>query len=326
MKALLQLLAAILSVVVCAGTNAQSATTKSDTPDTEWLGYNGGYDATRFSPLTQINTENIARLKEVARFKIPETLSFQSGPVVVGDTMFVTTRENTYAIDARTGVQRWLRYHELKHPESPGRLGRGVAYADGRVFRGLVDGHVGAIDAKTHEIIWDVVGADVDAGEFYTAVPVVWEGRVYLGNAGSDYGGIGHIRAFDAQTGKRLWSFDTIPSTGDAAKTWPDDSKRVKAGGGTYSSYALDTEAGLLYSPVGNPGPDFVRDYRRGDNLYTSSVVALDARTGELKGYHQLVKNDFHDWDLSRRRSPFIAWGYSPSSGSVSRRRTVSSR
>src|SRR5437868_10195995 len=111
MKALLHLFAAILSVVVCAGTNAQSPPGKSDTPDTEWLGYNGGYDATRFSPLTQINTKNVAQLKEVARFKIPETLSFQSGPVVVGDTMYVTTRENTYAINARTGAQRWLRHH-----------------------------------------------------------------------------------------------------------------------------------------------------------------------------------------------------------------------
>jgi hypothetical protein len=186
-----------------------------------------------------------------------------------------------------------------RYPGSPGRLGRGVAYADGRVFRGLVDGHVLALDAKTGDVIWDVVGADTDAGEFYTAAPVVWDGRVYLGNAGSDYGGIGHIRAFDAKTGNRLWNFDTVPSTGDAAKTWPDDPKRVKAGGGTYSSYALDTEAGLLYSPVGNPGPGFVRDYRKGDNLYTSSVVVLDARTGELKGYHQLVKNDFHDWDVA---------------------------
>src|SRR5437764_7472566 len=238
MKALLQLFAAILSVVVCAGTKAQSPTTKSDTPDTEWLGYNGGYDATRFSRLTQIDTSNVAKLEEIARFKIPETLSFQSGPVVVGDTMYVTTRENTYAIDARTGVQRWLRHHELKHPESPGRLGRGVAYADGRVFRGLVDGHVVAIDAKTGDMIWDVVGAEVDAGEFYTAAPIVWEGRVYLGNAGSDYGGIGHVRAFDAHTCKRVWSFATVPSTGDAARTWPDDPKRVKAGGGTSSTYA----------------------------------------------------------------------------------------
>src|SRR5438067_5768512 len=299
MKVLLQLLVAISSVVVCAGTNAQSPTTKSDTQDTEWPGYNGGYDATRFSPLTQIDTSNVAKLEEVGRFKIPETLSFQSGPVVVGDTIYVTTRENASASDARTGAQRWVRHHELKHPESPGRLGRGVAYADGRVFRGLVDGHVVALDARTGDLIWDVVGADTNAGEFYTAAPVVWDGRVYLGNAGSDYGGIGHIRAFDAKTGNRLWNFDTVPSNGDAAKTWPDDPKRVKAGGGTYSSYALDTEAGLLYSPVGNPGPDFIREYRKGDNLYTSSVVVLDARTGELKGYHQLVKNDFHDWDLA---------------------------
>src|SRR5207237_9316379 len=171
------------------------------------------------------------------RCKMPEPLSFQSGPVVVGDTMYVTTRENTYAIDARTGAHRWLRHHELKHSESPGRLGRGVAYADGRVFRGLVDGHVVAIDAKTGDMIWDVVGADIDAGEFYTAAPVVWEGRVYLGNAGSDYGGDGHIRALGARTGKRLWDFDTIPSTGHAAETWADDPQRAQAGGGTYASH-----------------------------------------------------------------------------------------
>ena len=287
------------AVLMCAGTTGAVAQSEGPKPNTEWQQYNGGYDATRFSPLTQIDTKNVASLQEVARFRIPETMSFQSEPVVLGDTIYVTTRENTYAIDARTGAQRWVRHHELKDPGSPGRLGRGVAYADGRVFRGLVDGHVLALDAKTGDLIWDVVGADIKAGEFYTAAPVVWDGRVYLGNAGSDYGGIGHIRAFDAKTGKRLWSFDTVPPTGDAAKTWPDDPKRVKAGGGTYSSYALDPEAGLLYSPIGNPGPDFVRGYRNGDNLYTSSVVALDAKTGELKGYHQLVRNDFHDWDVA---------------------------
>jgi len=174
-----------------------------------------------------------------------------------------------------------------------------VAYADGRVFRGLADGHVVAMDARTGDVVWDVVGADSKAGEFYTAAPVVWEGRVYLGNAGSDYGAIGHVRAFDASTGRRLWSFDTVASTGEDAKTWPNDPARVKAGGGTYSSYALDPQAGVLYAPVGNPGPDFVRNYRDGDNLYTSSVVALDARTGVLQGYYQLVKNDFHDWDVA---------------------------
>jgi alcohol dehydrogenase (cytochrome c) len=287
-----------MAILTCGRATNASAQAESQKADTEWAAYNGGYDATRFSSLTQIDKDNVASLQEVARFKIPEIMSFQSGPVVIGDTMYVTTLVNTYAIDARNGRQRWVRHHELKDP-GPGRLGRGVAYADGRVFRGLADGHLVALDAKSGDVIWDVVGAYSKAGEFYTSVPVVWEGRLFIGNAGSDYGAIGHIRGFDANTGKRLWNFDTIPSSGDAAKTWPNDPNRVKAGGGTYSSYALDTAAGLLYSPVGNPGPDFVRDYRPGDNLYTSSVVVLDAGTGELKGYRQLVKNDFHDWDVA---------------------------
>jgi alcohol dehydrogenase (cytochrome c) len=283
---------AALSVLLSACATQPSGETANG-----WL-FNGGYDATRFSTLTQINTGNAAALREVGRFRLPETLSFQSDAVVAGDTLYVTTRESTYAMDARTGEPRWVRRHEIKKP-SPGRLGRGVAYAAGRVYRGLVDGHLLSMDAKTGDVVWDVMGADIDAGEFYTAVPVIWEGRVIIGNAGSDYGGIGHIRAFDAATGQRLWNFDTVPSSGDAAKTWPNDAGKFKAGGGTYSSYALDPQAGVLYSPVGNPGPDFVREYRKGDNLYTSSVVALNARTGELKGYYQLVRNDFHDWDVA---------------------------
>lgn len=286
-----------LALLVCACATPTRDRSEPQRAGSGWQ-FNGGYDATRFSPLTQIRAGNVASLQEVGRLRIPETLSFQSDVVVAGDTMYVTTLTSTYAADARTGEQRWVRVHELKKP-GPGRLGRGVAYADGRVFRGLVDGHLLAMDARTGAVIWDVVGADSLAGEFYTAAPVVWDGRVYIGNAGSDYGAIGHVRAFDANTGTHLWNFDTVASTGEAAKTWPSDPGKVRAGGGTYSSYALDPQAGLLYSPVGNPGPDFARDYRKGDNLYTSSVVALDARTGALKSYHQLVKNDFHDWDVA---------------------------
>jgi alcohol dehydrogenase (cytochrome c) len=288
---------AALSLLICSCATQTGNEVGDEQADRGWQ-FNGGFDATRFSPLTQINTGNVVGLREVGRFRIPETLSFQSEVVVAGETIYVTTLTSTYAVDARSGEQRWARVHEVKNP-GPGRLGRGVAYANGRVFRGLVDGHLLAMDAQSGAVVWDVVGADSKAGEFYTAAPVVWDGRVYIGNAGSDYGAIGHVRAFDANTGARLWNFDTVASTGEAAKTWPDEPGKVKAGGGTYSSYALDPQAGLLYSPVGNPGPDFVRDYRKGDNLYTSSVVALDARTGELKGYYQLVKNDFHDWDVA---------------------------
>jgi PQQ-dependent dehydrogenase (methanol/ethanol family) len=276
--------------------------------DSHWPGYNGGYDATRFSPLTQINTRNVASLREVGRFTLPETMSFQCNPVVVGDTMYITTLKNTYAVDARTGRQRWVHKYE---PKSMGlnTSVRGVAYADGRVFRGFPDGHLVALDTKAGDVIWDVVGTDASAGEYYTVAPVIWEGRLYMGNSGSDVGAIGHVRAFDAKDGRRLWNFDTVPSTGEAAKTWPDDPNKVKVGGGMYSSFALDPEAGLLYVPVGNPGPDFVRDYRPGDNLYTGSVVMLDARTGELKGYRQFVKNDFHDWDVAASPILFTSRG-----------------
>jgi len=140
---------------------ATKAVSQGDTQRSrgEWPQFNGGYDATRFSPLTQINTNNVGSLREVARFKIPETTSFQADPVVVGGTLCVTTLHNTYAIDARTGQQRWVRHHDLIDP-GPGRLGRGVGYADGRVFRGLADGHVLAMNASTGDVIWDVVGAD----------------------------------------------------------------------------------------------------------------------------------------------------------------------
>ena len=262
----------------------------------EWPSYNGGNDGTRFSRLTKINAGNVASLSEVARFTLPETLSFQSGPVLVDGTLYVTTPTNTYAIDARTAKQRWSHHFDAKS-FGIGTPVRGVGYADGRVFRGTPDGHLLALDAKTGAVIWDVVGADTTKGEYYTAAPIAWEGRVYMGNSGSDVGAIGRIRAFDAQSGKQVWSFDTVPSTGLGAETWPADKPR--AGGGVYSSFALDTETGILYSPTGNPGPDFAGSYRPGDNLFTSSVVMLDARTGALRGYYQLVKHDVHDWDLA---------------------------
>jgi alcohol dehydrogenase (cytochrome c) len=298
----------MLACGACSSEKAnQAATASSPAPSaaaqpgsmrsgSEWPSYNGGYDATRYSSLSQINTGNVSSLAEVARFKLPETTAFQSGPVLVDGTMYVTTANNTYAFDPRTGEQRWVQKFE---PKSAG-IGtpvRGVGYADGRLFRGTPDGHLLALDAKTGTVIWDVVGADATIGEYYTAAPVVWEGRVYMANSGSDVGAIGHIRAFDTQTGKQIWNFDTVPSIGPGSETWPKDKPRV--GGGVYSSFALDTDSGMLYSPTGNPGPDFVASHRPGDNLYTSSVVMLEARTGALRGYHQLVKNDFHDWDLA---------------------------
>ena len=285
------------TAAAASGAGEPAATQPGDMKSgSEWPSYNGGYNATRFSALSQINTSNVASLSEVARFKLPESTAFQSGPLLIDGTMFVTTATNTYAFDPRTGEQRWVQHFE---PKSMG-IGtpvRGVGYADGRLFRGTPDGHLLALDAKTGKVIWDVVGANAAVGEYYTAAPVVWDGRVYMANSGSDVGAIGHIRAFSTQDGKQMWSFDGVPSNGPGSETWPADKPRV--GGGVYSSFALDTDTGILYSPTGNPGPDFVAAHRSGDNLFTSSIVMLDARTGALRGHHQLVKNDFHDWDLA---------------------------
>ncbi|MEN6546732.1 MAG: PQQ-binding-like beta-propeller repeat protein [Armatimonadia bacterium] len=274
--------------------------------DTEWLGFNGGYTADRYSNLSQITTGNVKSLQQVGRYQLPETTSFQAGPVVVEGTMYVTTATSTYAMDARSGKLRW------SHKYAPKSMGlgtpvRGVAYSGGRLYRGTPDAHLLCMDAKTGRIIWDVVGADMSKGEYFTGVPVVWKGLIYLGTSGSDIGCIGHMMAFRKTNGRRVWRFDIVPSSGPGAETWPSDPKKLRAGGGMYSSYALDTATDTLYVPTGNPGPDFAPEYRRGDNLYTCSVIMLDARTGALKGYHQFVPNDFHDWDIAATPALFTS-------------------
>ena len=172
-----------------------------------------------------------------------------------------------------------------------------------------MDGHVLALDAKTGDVVWDVEGVDYKAGEYYTAVPMVWNGLVFIGNSGSDMGGIGHVRALDASTGKRVWNFDNVPSTGEAAKTWPNDPGKIKAGGGMYSSFALDPEAGLLYCPVGNPGPGLRRRLpQRRQPLHLRRDRARREDRG-LKGYRQFVKNDYHDWDVAASPILFTSKG-----------------
>jgi alcohol dehydrogenase (cytochrome c) len=260
--------------------------------------YNGGYSADRFSPLAQITRTNVSSLTEVGRYELPETTSFQSGPVVVDGALYVTTATGTYAMDAKTGKLQWSH----KYPAKSMGLGtpvRGVAYHEGRLYRGTPDAHLIALDANSGRIVWDVEAFDTAKGEYLTAAPIIWEGRLYIGNSGSDIGGVGHVRAFDLKDGRRLWNFDVIPTAGLAGRSWPSDPAKVRAGGGMYSSFALDPADGSLYVPTGNPGPDFAGQYRPGDNLYTCSVLKLDARTGALRASHQFEKNDVHDWDIA---------------------------
>ncbi|MDD5361412.1 MAG: PQQ-binding-like beta-propeller repeat protein [Ignavibacteria bacterium] len=274
-----------------------SCSQKTSELNSEWPTFNGDFNAIRYSPLTQITPQNVESIVKAGEYIITDTVPFQSGPVMIGKTLYFTTGFNTYAADAITGKLIWS--HKFKGKGALLDNSRGVAYDNGKIFRSTLDAHVLAFDAKTGKVIWDVVAGNTELGEYCCAACLVWGGKVYVATAGSDVGAIGRVMALDEIDGHRLWIFDIVPAAGPGAETWPSDPNKLRAGGGVWSSFSLDTETGLLYVPTGNPGPDFVKDYRPGDNLYTCSVVMLDAATGKLSGYHQFVPNDYHDWDMA---------------------------
>jgi alcohol dehydrogenase (cytochrome c) len=268
----------------------------------DWLTYNRNLEGTRGSPLSEIDTGNVARLRPVCTFQLDERAAFQSGPVVVGGTMYFTTAEYTYAMDAATCGLRWKhRYQYTPRPDFDLKVNRGVAYSDGRLFRGANDARLYALDARTGEELWNVVAGDIKRGETFPAAPVAWGGLVFIGNAGGDnFGVTGRMMAFDVRTGGRVWSFDLVAGAGPAGRTWPPSTEVIpRAGGATWTSYTLDTLAGSIFLATGNAAPDFLGEARPGANLHTYSVVELDARLGTLKWSRQLLERDIHDWDFA---------------------------
>ena len=268
----------------------------------DWLTYNRTLEGNRGSPLAEIDTTNVTRLRPVCTVRLGERAAFQSGPVVVGGTMFVTTAEQTWAIDAATCEVRWrhqYRYHP--RPDFDLKVNRGVAWAAGRVFRGANDGRVYALDAYTGEELWNVVVGDVKKGETFPAAPLAWSGLVFIGNAGGDnFGVTGRIMALDMETGGIVWSTELVASAGEEGRTWPPATEEIPRGGGaTWTSYALDTLTGGLFVSTGNASPDFLGEARPGANLHTYSVVELDARLGTIRRARQLLEGDIHDWDMS---------------------------
>lgn len=265
--------------------------------DGDWLGYNRDYRGQRYSPLSSITAANAKSLQVKCVFQIGEVGSFQTGPVVYGGLMYLTTPRNTYAIRADTCTKVWESNYTPKDPE-PQPANRGVALYDGKLFRGTTDGHLLALDAATGKVLWDTWVADSNKGYFISAVPTAADGKVYVGEAGADWGANGHVHAFDANTGKLIWTFNTIPTgTELGAETWKKGAEH--GGGSIWTTQTLDPANHLLYVSIGNPAPDFNGGLRPGDNLYTDSVVALDTRTGKLAWYAQQVSHDTHDWDTA---------------------------
>jgi alcohol dehydrogenase (cytochrome c) len=277
-----------------------------------WASYNHTLDSQRFSPLDQINTGNVHSLRQHCTFDLGETANFQSGLVVVDGVLYVTSDQFTYAFDAATCDVLWQHHYDDYTPNPEGlQVNRGVAYADGRVFRGVNDGNLYAHDAATGEVLWRAPAANPEIGETLPAAPIAWDGLVFIGQAGGDITGVrGRMMAFDAENGDRVWSFDLVPMTGPGAETWPASTdENPRTGGATWTSYTLDVANGLLYVPAGNAAPDFDIAARPGLNLYTNSLVILDAETGALQAFYQLTPHDYHDWDLAAAPALFTSAG-----------------
>ena len=295
------LLVAAAALAGCGG-SALGAPPATDSSD--WSAYNRTLAGDRYSPLGEITGANVGQLALRCAFTLPELVSFQTGPLVVGGTMYFTTFEASYAIDASSCTQKWSRHD--KQPGPPGlAVNRGFAYLDGRLFRGTADAHVIALDAADGHPLWERALPVGGPGISIPMAPIAANGRVYVGNAGGDTAGVtGHVYALDARDGHVIWRFDVVPETGRARTTWTNQRLPV-SGGAFWTSFTLDEAKGILYVPAGNPAPDFDVLDRTGEDLYADSVIALDAASGRILGYNQLVKHDSHDWDVDS--APMLA-------------------
>jgi alcohol dehydrogenase (cytochrome c) len=283
----------ILAALCCA-----SATAQDSAPGAQWPSYNNRLNGQRYSPLKQVTPENAAQLGEVCRVQIDGPTSFHSGLVVVDGVIYTNTGRETVALDATTCAVRW----KVSHTSEEGSYSpssRGLAVMGGRVFRGTGDTRLVALDAATGKLLWKNVIGDPGRGEGASAAPLAWQGVVYMGIAGSELGVRGRVMAFDAATGKELWRFNTIPMGNETgADTWKRKESAKTGGGGVWGALSLDVTTGELFVPVGNPWPDIDLGYRPGENLFTDSVVVLDAHTGALKWWHQVAPADWQDLDM----------------------------
>ena len=268
--------------------------------NTNWLSYNHNINGQRFVPIDQINPENAGELGEVCRLKVQDIGAFHTSILHIEGTLYFTTATDTIAVDSADCALKWRHHHHEEEIEMTTiRVNRGLAYANGRLFRGTVDSRLVAIDAKTGETIWKHQVGDPQLGEFFSASPQAYQGLIIIGAAGGDWGIRGRVMAFDQATGREVWRFYTIPRGDEpGADSWVVADSARFGGGGTWTTYTIDISSGEVFIPVGNPAPDLLPEKRPGENLFTNSLVVLDANKGELKWYHQLLANDSQDLDL----------------------------
>ena len=299
----------------------------SETPQ-EWLTYGGNYDETRHSPLQKVNVETVERLGVAWTYDLRTARGVESTPIVVDGVMYVTSAWSVvYALDAATGEELWV--HEPDVDKAVGVnaccdvVNRGVAVYDGKVFVGVIDGRLQALDAETGELIWSTVTVDQSKPYTITGAPRVVDGKVLIGNGGAELGVRGYLSAYDASTGKLAWRFYTVPNPDKEADnaasdeifaefandTWGDDGAWVSDGGGgtVWDSIVYDHVNDQIIFGVGNGSPwnRTFRDPAGGDNLFLSSIVAVDAETGVYKWHFQTTPGD--NWDYTATQTIILA-------------------
>ena len=267
-----------------------------------WTSYNGDYSGQRYSRLHEIKPENVAQLRAAWVFHPGNSERLEVTPVVVNGVMYVTSANDAFALDARTGRIVW--HHQ--RPVSSGLLddaaahhNRGVGVWRNFVYMETDDAHLLCLDARSGNLVWDVMYADKRMHYGATSAPLVVKDNVIVGTSGGDSGVRGFLAAYDAVTGKLNWRFWTIPGPGEfGSASWPGDSY-LHGGGTTWMPGTYDPKLNTLYWTTSNAAPDFAGESRPGDDLYTACVLALNPETGELKWYFQFTPHDLYDFDAN---------------------------
>ena len=307
---------------------SQDMLTRAGGQSTNWLHTNGSYDQRRFYPGTQINAQNVKSLRPVFVVQTEVVESMETAPIVVDGVMYLTTSYNhVYAVDAATGKEFW-HYKQKMGPVTTfccGPNNRGVAISGGRLFMGTLDAKLVALDAKSGKLLWETQIADPEKGYSETMAPTVVDNKVLIGTNGGEYGVRGFVKAFNAEDGKLLWTFFTIPEKGhegvwaendatgrnmkrniakEKEQLAKDSSFYQTLGGGVWMNPAVDLKTRTVWFVVGNPSPDLYGDERPGDNLYTNSLVAVDLDKGTYKCHLQYIAHDV--WDLDAVSPPIL--------------------
>jgi len=267
-----------------------------------WTPYNGDYTGRRFSSLHEINAANVAQLRAAWVFHPGNSERLEATPVVIRGMMYVTSANDVFALDARTGRVVWHYQRALSSgllDDAAAHKNRGVAVWNHFVYTETDDAHLLCLDARSGSLLWDVEYADKTKHYGATSAPLVVKDVVLVGTSGGDSGVRGFVAAYDASSGKLRWRLWTIPAPGEfGSSSWPGDSY-LHGGGTTWMPGTFDPELDTVYWTTSNAAPDFVGDSRPGDDLYTACVLAIDPNTGKLKWYFQFTPHDLYDYDAN---------------------------